>query len=133
MVNVTTELLELDDMDALPEIFVYLDLERRPVNYIVNVLLPIILLSIVSILVFFVPVDSGEKDPSILPVTSLQTPCLVICISSLTGLSGLTLASIIVLNVHHKWSFSLHTREMQKSETSIPLQCVPRPNPLRHQ
>ncbi|XP_071096010.1 acetylcholine receptor subunit beta-like [Haliotis cracherodii] len=128
IVNVTTELLELDDMDALPEIFVYLDLERRPVYYIVNVLLPIILLSIVCILVFFVPVDSGEKiglcitvllafvsltvASSILPVTSLQTPFLVICISSLTGMSGPTLvAPIIVLNVHHKWSVSLHTRE----------------------
>ncbi|XP_046581813.1 acetylcholine receptor subunit beta-like [Haliotis rubra] len=120
IVNVTTELLESGDTNALPEIFVYLDLKRRPVYYIVNVLLPAILLSIVSVLVFLLPVDSGEKIGLCitvllaffvflsgtgvkLPVTSLQTPFLVIFISSLTGMSGLSLlASIAVLNVHHR-------------------------------
>ena len=48
-------------VDNFPVIAVEITLERKPTFLIVNIMLPIIFMSILNLLVFILPVESGEK------------------------------------------------------------------------
>jgi nicotinic acetylcholine receptor len=97
----------------------HIHFNRRPLYYVVNLLLPAAMLSVLSLLVFWVPTDSGEKlslGVTILlsytlfllmvsdhiPVTSLTTPNIVIVMLLDMALNCLTLAlSVLVVRLHH--------------------------------
>jgi len=48
-------------VDAYSQLVFNVILERRPEFYLTNVVLPILLMSFLNVLVFFLPADSGEK------------------------------------------------------------------------
>ncbi|XP_077993949.1 acetylcholine receptor subunit alpha-like [Glandiceps talaboti] len=95
-------------------------LKRRPLYYITNIIIPCVFMSFITLSVFYLPPDSGEKITlsisillalsvlhllvaDIMPPTSETTPliskyllfCMSIVMSSI-------IITIIVLNVHHR-------------------------------
>ncbi|XP_046353342.2 neuronal acetylcholine receptor subunit alpha-5-like [Haliotis rufescens] len=95
-------------------------LKRRPAYYVFNLIIPIMLLSLLSSLVFALPLEYGDKvalSMTVLlsftvfltqmtdnmPRTSLQTSYLTIYLTILLTLSSLSVAlSILILRVHRK-------------------------------
>ncbi|XP_059159002.1 acetylcholine receptor subunit alpha-1-A-like [Physella acuta] len=93
--------------------------KRRPNFLLINIILPIVFLSFLNILVFVIPVESGEKIGygitvllslsvfmsimgSLLPRSSLTTPKVTIYILILMVLSMMTvIVSIIIVFLHH--------------------------------
>ena len=47
--------------EPYPDITFYIHIKRRPLFYIFNMFLPCILITLVSLLGFYIPSDSGEK------------------------------------------------------------------------
>ena len=47
--------------EPYPDVTFYIKLQRRSFFYVVNLIFPCILLSVMSLLVFMLPPDSGEK------------------------------------------------------------------------
>ncbi|GFR77067.1 neuronal acetylcholine receptor subunit alpha-6, partial [Elysia marginata] len=47
--------------DNMPSILISFDLERKPTFLVISILLPTTFLSLLNLLVFLIPVDSGEK------------------------------------------------------------------------
>ncbi|KAK7490517.1 hypothetical protein BaRGS_00018303 [Batillaria attramentaria] len=99
--------------------FTYL-LRRRPGFLILTVISPTVMLSLLSILVFALPVESGEKMSlgvtlmlafvfqlsfvtSVLPPSSLQTSILVVYLLVLCSCSSTSvLLTVAVLSLHHR-------------------------------
>lgn len=48
-------------MENYPFVALYFHLQRQPLYYIFNLIMPVALISFMTILVFTLPVDSGEK------------------------------------------------------------------------
>lgn len=102
------------------DIFFNITLRRRTLFYTVNLIIPTVGISYLSILVFYLPADSGEKVAlcisillsqtmffllisEIIPSTSLAVPLLgkyLLFTMLLVGLS--VLVTTIVLNVHYR-------------------------------
>ena len=70
-----------------PVIGICVQLYRRPLYYVLNVIIPTILLNILSLLVFHLPVESGEKLSLGVTVMLAYTVVLLI-IFDLTPASG---------------------------------------------
>lgn len=79
-------------------------LERRPLYYVINVILPIIMLSVVSIFVFLLPVKSGERASFAMTVFLSMAVFLTIVTSELpknsstASLLGIYLITMISLS-----------------------------------
>ena len=50
-----------DPEESVPGITYYVHLKRRPASHMLNIITPTLIMSLVSVLVFALPVDSGEK------------------------------------------------------------------------
>ncbi|CAL1535033.1 unnamed protein product [Lymnaea stagnalis] len=105
---------------ALSCIQMKFSLKRRPAFLILNIILPVVFLSFLNILVFVIPVESGEKIgygitvllalsvfmsivSGMLPRSSLNMPNVTIYLFFLLFLSMLTVIdSIIIVYLHHK-------------------------------
>ncbi|CAH1794858.1 unnamed protein product [Owenia fusiformis] len=101
------------------ESITYIHIKRRPLYYTVNVLVPCILMSILSVSVFSLPAGSGEKISlgitvllsylvfllmlvDRMPSRSDVVPLLGIYLSVMMGMTvSSILATICVLNLHH--------------------------------
>ncbi|XP_055958784.1 neuronal acetylcholine receptor subunit alpha-6-like [Patella vulgata] len=99
---------------------VTLILARRPAFIVLNVCLPIAVLSLLNVAVFRVPIDSGEKLSYVLtvllalavfmsivggmlPTTSTTIPLLTIYLSSLLGFSTCSaLLTVYIMSVAHR-------------------------------
>ncbi|XP_046353594.1 CHRNA7-FAM7A fusion protein-like [Haliotis rufescens] len=99
---------------------VNLTLNRRPSYYVFNLMIPIMLLSTLSSLVFALPVEYGDKVAfsmtvllsfsvfltqmtDIMPRTSRQASYLTIYLTILLTLSSLTVVmSVIILNIYKR-------------------------------
>ncbi|RUS89878.1 hypothetical protein EGW08_002319 [Elysia chlorotica] len=95
------------------------DVKRKPTFLVLSVLLPIVFLSLLNLLVFVIPVDSGEKISygitvllalsvfmsimsSMLPSSSESMPLMISYIFILMIISVLTVVdSIIIVGLHH--------------------------------
>ncbi|KAK7105230.1 hypothetical protein V1264_016636 [Littorina saxatilis] len=97
---------------------------RRPRYYMINVLLPCLLLCVLVLINFFLPPDSGEKVSlgitvllaftvfqlliaEVIPTSASETPLLavyLICIMAMSTLS--VIMSVCVLNLHHRTVYS---------------------------
>lgn len=104
----------------VPDIFFNITLRRKTLFYTVNLIVPCVGISYLSVLVFYLPADSGEKVAlcisillsqtmffllisEIIPSTSLALPLLgkyLLFTMLLVGLS--VLITIIVLNIHYR-------------------------------
>uniref|UniRef100_A0A336M5I2 CSON010466 protein n=1 Tax=Culicoides sonorensis TaxID=179676 RepID=A0A336M5I2_CULSO len=106
--------------EPYPDIFFNITLRRKTLFYTVNLIIPCVGISYLSILVFYLPADSGEKIAlcisillsqtmffllisEIIPSTSLALPLLgkyLLFTMILVGLS--VVITIIILNIHYR-------------------------------
>ena len=111
---------QVDIRDTYNEIYYELVLRRRPLFYVINIILPVIFLSLTTTVVFLLPAEAGEKmGVSItvllaysvylsiisdnLPQTSTYVCYLQVYLTSLLGITALgVMFSVLVLKVHHR-------------------------------
>ncbi|KAK2140692.1 hypothetical protein LSH36_1277g00009 [Paralvinella palmiformis] len=122
---IKTEALKLDqffDSDPgipFPTVKFILYLKRKPKFYMINVVAPCILMSILALLVFYLPPDSGEKVSlgitvllsfsvfllliaENVPKTSDCVPLIGIYLTMVMVMTGFSIViSVIVLDLHH--------------------------------
>ncbi|XP_046579387.1 neuronal acetylcholine receptor subunit alpha-3-like [Haliotis rubra] len=125
-------MLTSDQINIAPHrysrISVMLKVARKPLFAILNIVIPIVTISVLSMMVFLVPVESGEKLSFSLsallslavfmsfiseqiPASSEKPPLLVIYLTSMVLLNALSVAStVLVLLCHHRGSVANATR-----------------------
>lgn len=110
----------IGNLRSIADIFFNITLRRKTLFYTVNLIIPCVGISYLSVLVFYLPADSGEKIAlcisillsqtmffllisEIIPSTSLALPLLgkyLLFTMILVGLS--VVITIIILNIHYR-------------------------------
>ncbi|WAQ93767.1 ACH10-like protein [Mya arenaria] len=107
-------------VEPYPDITFYIYIKRRPLFYIFNMFLPCILITLVALLGFYIPSDSGEKvtmgittllsmtvfmmlvaenmppTSNVLPLIGIYYGITIFIVSTATGMT------VVTLNIHHK-------------------------------
>ncbi|XP_071790788.1 neuronal acetylcholine receptor subunit alpha-10-like isoform X2 [Asterias amurensis] len=108
--------------DPFAQVVFYLVLCRRPLFYIISIILPAVLLAVICLAVYILPPDSGEKISlgvttllalilfqeligGSLPPSSDKTPIISFFFTPMVVISCTSvLCSVVILNLHHRGS-----------------------------
>ena len=110
--------------EPFPDVIFYIYIRRRILYYLINILIPCILLSIISVMTFWLPPDSGEKVTlSItvllaysvfmlliaenIPATSEMVPLIGIYLTITMTLTSMSIVlTVFVLQLHHATQYA---------------------------
>lgn len=130
---VETSSENLSDEDSKTKIRFGLILRRRRAYYVVNIIMPVIFLSLTSTLAFALPADAGEKMSmgitvllayavyltivsDQMPNTSVQTSTLAVYLTTLLGITAISVVvTVFTLRIHHRPQGEKVGRRTQKS------------------
>ncbi|XP_066271923.1 neuronal acetylcholine receptor subunit beta-4-like isoform X1 [Branchiostoma lanceolatum] len=116
-------------------------IKRKPLFYTINLIIPCILITSLSVLIFYLPADEGEKVTlgitvllalivfllliaDIIPPTSLDVPLIgKYLLFTMIFVSVAIVATVYVLNVHHRTS---STHDMPDWVKAVFLEKLPR-------
>ncbi|GFN86573.1 acetylcholine receptor subunit alpha [Plakobranchus ocellatus] len=147
--NVTSRVLNMSNV-LTPSLEISFMLERKPEFLVLSILLPIVFLSLLNLLVFLIPVDSGEKISfgitvllalsvflsiiaSMLPRSSKSMPLMVRYIFCLLIISVLTVVdSIIIVRIHHMEQEQKGSCEKPTKEKALLMNLLHLVSPLDH-
>ncbi|XP_071115404.1 neuronal acetylcholine receptor subunit alpha-3-like [Haliotis cracherodii] len=121
---------------SLSFLYIQIDLERRPAFFVLNVILPVVVLSFLNIFVFALPCDCGEKVSygitcllslsvfmsivsGLLPNSSDNIPLVTLYLTCLFGISVLSVVTTIFIVM-------IDTRKINNKNTHSPLFVIPR-------
>ncbi|XP_075454732.1 neuronal acetylcholine receptor subunit alpha-2 isoform X1 [Ascaphus truei] len=127
--------------EIYPDITYYFIIRRLPLFYTINLIIPCLLISCLTVLVFYLPSDCGEKITlcisvllsltvflllitEIIPSTSLVIPLIgEYLLFTMIFVTLSIVITVFVLNVHHR---SLSTHKMPLWVRSVFLDYIPR-------
>ncbi|XP_067686353.1 neuronal acetylcholine receptor subunit alpha-7-like [Haliotis asinina] len=136
-----TEKIHNVDSETYATVSFIFKMQRKPDYYGVNIILPVVVLSILSALVFVLPPDSGEKMGYSLtvllsfavfltliadrmPTTSRDTSYMAVYLAVILCLSGLSvLLTVIVLDFHFREDEIPYWLEQTTKVVVMPLVC----------
>lgn len=105
--------------EPFPDVFFYIYIRRRILYYLFNIIFPCVWLSILSLVGFWLPPDSGEKITlgitvllafsvfmlliaENIPATSEMVPLIGVYLTVIMSLTSLSIIlTVVVLNLHH--------------------------------